>query len=133
MVNPRKAYPVDPGLVQVFERSGRANTGHALETAVLLELERRGARTGYCRTPGGFEVDFHAEFAGGETWLIQVCASLAGADTLAREARALEDGAAAYPGAVPLLLSGDALRPALLPDGITWQPAAAWLLGDSAA
>ena len=40
MVNPRKAYPVDPGLIPVFDRSGRANVGHALETAVLLELER---------------------------------------------------------------------------------------------
>ena len=42
MVNPRKAYPVDPGLNPVFDRTGRANLGHALETAVLLELERRG-------------------------------------------------------------------------------------------
>ncbi len=41
MVNPRKAYPVDPGLIAVFDRSGRANSGHALETAVLIELERR--------------------------------------------------------------------------------------------
>ncbi len=44
MVNPRKAYPVDSGLIPVFDRSGRANTGHALETAVLIELERRRMR-----------------------------------------------------------------------------------------
>ncbi len=43
MVNPRKAYPVDPGLIPVFDRTGRANLGHAPETAVLLELERRAA------------------------------------------------------------------------------------------
>ena len=42
MVNPRKAYPVDPGLISLFARSGRSHHGHALETAVLLELERRG-------------------------------------------------------------------------------------------
>lgn len=53
MVNPRKAYPVDPGLIPVFDRSGRANTGHALETAVLIELERRGASVTYVRTPEG--------------------------------------------------------------------------------
>jgi uncharacterized protein len=41
MVNPRKAYPVDPGPIPVFDRTGRSNIGHALETAVLIELERR--------------------------------------------------------------------------------------------
>ena len=41
MVNPRKAYPIDMGLIPVFDPTGRANLGHALETAVLLELERR--------------------------------------------------------------------------------------------
>jgi hypothetical protein len=45
MVNPRKAYPVDPGLIALFERSGRSHTGRALETVVLLELERRLSRT----------------------------------------------------------------------------------------
>jgi uncharacterized protein len=38
--NPRKLYPADPGLIQAFDASGRANFGHALETAVLNELER---------------------------------------------------------------------------------------------
>ena len=41
MVNPRKIYPVDPGLIPVFDRTGRATIGHALETVVMLELERR--------------------------------------------------------------------------------------------
>ena len=31
------------GLIPVFDPIGRANLGHARETAVLLELERRGA------------------------------------------------------------------------------------------
>ncbi|MCX5670136.1 MAG: ATP-binding protein [Planctomycetota bacterium] len=38
MVNPRKVYPVDPGLIPVFDAAGRANIGHALETCVMLEL-----------------------------------------------------------------------------------------------
>jgi predicted AAA+ superfamily ATPase len=37
MSNPRRVYPIDPGLIPVFDRTGRANTGHALETVVLLE------------------------------------------------------------------------------------------------
>lgn len=45
MVNPRKAYPIDMGLIPVFDSTGRANEGHALETAVLLELQRRGAQS----------------------------------------------------------------------------------------
>ena len=50
MANPRKAFPIDPGLIPVFDRSGRANLGHALETAVALELLRRGAEITYVRT-----------------------------------------------------------------------------------
>lgn len=41
MSNPRKVYPVDPGLITIYERAGRTHRGRALETAVLLELERR--------------------------------------------------------------------------------------------
>ncbi len=41
-VNPRKVYAVDPALIPAFDRSGNANLGHALETAVLIELQRRG-------------------------------------------------------------------------------------------
>ena len=64
MVNPRKSYPVDPGLIPIYERTGRPNLGHALETAVLVELERRGYQTAYVRTRGGLEVDFIAKVAG---------------------------------------------------------------------
>ncbi len=129
MVNPRKAYPVDPGLIPLYERTGRANLGHALETAVLIELERRGAEIGYLRTPGGFEVDFHARLPGGETLLLQVCADASGSDTFTREVRALQEAAAAYPGATPLLITLDSLPPAqVLPKPLRWRPAAQWLL-----
>ncbi|MDH4454956.1 MAG: ATP-binding protein [Verrucomicrobiota bacterium] len=133
MVNPRKAYPVDPGLIRVFDRTRRANTGHALETAVLLELERRGASIGYLRTASGYEVDFHADYPDGTLQLIQVCADLSSKETLERETCALTDAQAAHPQAVPLLLSMDALPPPALPPGIRWQAAAAWLLGDPLA
>ena len=51
MVNPRKAYPIDPGLIPIYEPVGRDNLGHALETAVLIELSRRGCAVRYFRTP----------------------------------------------------------------------------------
>ncbi len=75
-VNPRKVYPVDTRLMAVFDRSGKANVGHALETAVLHELPRQGAQVNYVRTPGGFEVDFYARHLSGAEALIQVCADL---------------------------------------------------------
>src|SRR6185436_20033167 len=65
MIHPRKAYPVDPGLIPVFDPSGKPNVGHALETVVLIELERRGARVNYVRTPEGREVDWLVRSPGG--------------------------------------------------------------------
>jgi predicted AAA+ superfamily ATPase len=131
MVNPRKAYPVDPGLIQIYERSGRANLGQALETAVLIELERRGATVHYVRTPDGYEVDFYVQLPDRSSWLLQVCADATEPATLVREARALAAAAARYPAATPLLLTLAPLSPAAaLPTGLHWQAAAAWLLGE---
>ena len=73
MVNPRKAYPIDPGLISLFTRSGRSHKGRALETVVLLELERRGWEVAYLRTVEGLEVDFFAHRAGEAPMLVQVC------------------------------------------------------------
>ncbi len=53
MVNPRKIYPVDTGLIPLFDRSGKENTDHALETAVFFELSRRGYAIGYVHTASG--------------------------------------------------------------------------------
>lgn len=130
MVNPRKAYPVDPGPIPIFDRTGRANIGHALETAVLVELERRGAGVTYVRTPEGYEVDFLARYPDGALELIQVCADATGADTAARELRALDAARILFPQARRLLLSltRDTL-PSRAPRGIILQPAYEWMLG----
>lgn len=102
--NPRKIYPVDTGMIGAFDTSGRANAGHALECVVHDELARRGAAIGYARTGQGFEVDFHVRAPGGASELIQVCADIGDAATLARELRALEDAAREYPHAKRRLL-----------------------------
>lgn len=129
MVNPRKAYPIDPGLIPVYDRTGRANLGHALETAVLLELERRRYEVTYVRTPAGHEVDFLARHPAGETVLIQVCAEATGDAAGARELRALDEAGRAYPGAMKRLLTAtrDGL-PATVPAGVVAQPAYEWFL-----
>jgi predicted AAA+ superfamily ATPase len=133
MVNPRKIYPIDPGLIPVFDRSGRANLGHALETCVLLELERQGAEVAYVRTAQGFEVDFLARFPDGRQALIQVCADLADPAARDRELRALNEAASEHQRATRHLISLDPEPPTRLPAGVRWHPASAWLLASPAS
>ena len=130
MVNPRKAYPIDPGLIPVYERSGRLNLGQALETVVLIELERGGYETAYVRTREGMEVDFMGREPSGAWHLIQVCTDISNPATWEREVRALVKAATMYPEAKATLLTLDSVPPQpALPPAITWEPAAGWLLG----
>ena len=128
MVNPRKAYPVDPGLISLFARSGRSHEGRALETAILLELERRGWEVSYLRTAEGWEVDFFAHRPGETPLLVQVCLDTREDATWEREVRALRSAGQAYGEARLLLVTLDASPPRRrLPNGVTWVPAARWL------
>lgn len=127
--NPRKLYPADPGLIPAFDASGRANLGHALETAVLNELERRGAEVGYVKTDDGLEVDFLARTRAGGEELVQVCADPSAPETLARELRALAAAAKMYPRALRRLLVPDRdARARVQAREIEVQPAYEWLL-----
>ncbi len=127
-VNPRKVYPVDTGLIAVFDRSGKVNVGHALETAVLHALQRRGAQVHYVRTAAGYEVDFLARDVAGALTLIQVCADLDHPDTLAREVRALQDAAPEWPSATLLLIGLYPPKQAALPPEVHFQLASDWFL-----
>ena len=111
------------------QRSGRTDHGRALETAILLELERRGFEVAYVRTPEGYEVDFLAHRAGDAPLLIQACLESEGDETWERELRALAAATAAHPDARTFLVTLDAVPPTRpMPDGLTWAPAAQWLL-----
>jgi predicted AAA+ superfamily ATPase len=127
--NPRKLYPADSGLIAAFDASGRANLGHALETVVLGELERRKAAVGYVKTIEGLEVDFLARYRGAGEELIQVCADVASPDTVSRELRGLQAAAKEYPRATQrlLILDRDALVQVNAPE-VEMQPAYEWLL-----
>jgi predicted AAA+ superfamily ATPase len=129
MVNPRKAYPVDPGLIPVFDSGRASDTGRALETAVLIELERRGMTVTYLRTPEGREVDFLARSTAGEMELLQVVSDATTRDVAEPEIQALEEAGRLYPRAVRRLLTStrDAL-PRGAPEGILVQPAYEWML-----
>ncbi len=130
MVNPRKAFPADQGLIPVFDRSGRANRGHALETAVRVELERRRFDVTYVRTTEGYEVDFLARRPGEMPQIIQVCAALDNPETRRREIRALLSAAVEHPKAELHLVTlfPDIARD--LPEQICVHSAALWLLGE---
>jgi predicted AAA+ superfamily ATPase len=128
MVNPRKVYPIDPGLIPVFDRTGRATLGHALETSILLELDRRGADVSYVKTSGGFEVDFLAHHADGHDELIQVAADLDDPDVREREIRALREAATEHPRARLHLIALDRPVARDLPRGMTLTTASSWLL-----
>ena len=130
MVNPRKAYPVDPGLISLFARNDRSHHGRALETAVLLELERRGWEVSYLRTEEGWEVDFFAHRAGEAPMLVQVCLETSQDATWEREMRALQAAGARYRDASRWLVTLDPSPPRRLPDGVIWVSAATWLLSD---
>lgn len=130
MVNPRKIYPIDTGLVALYERTGRTNIGHALETMVLLELEHHGFRPiEYVKTKEGYEVDFRAYDPNGKPWLIQVAATVDDPTTWQCETRALASAAAAEPNATALLLTADTIRPTNQPPSpLIWQAVTEWLL-----
>lgn len=129
MSNPRKVYPVDTGLITVYEGAGRAHRGRALETAVLLELERRRYAVDWYRTDEGWEVDFLAERADSAPLLLQVCLDTSADETWEREVRALQAASAAQPTAEALMVTLDPTPPAReLPGRLRWMPAARWLL-----
>lgn len=131
MRNPRKVYPVDPGLIPVFQRAGRENRGRGLETAVVIELERRGYDVGWLRVAGDLEVDFFAEHPVDDTLLVQVSLDTASETTWEREIRALQAAAEVHHHARPLLLTLDPTPPSRpLPRRLEWMPASRWLLGD---
>lgn len=131
MSNPRKAYPVDPGLIPVFDRSGRANLGHALETAVRIELERRGCAITYARTTGGREIDFHARFPDGAVQLIQVCADAGDEAVAGRELTPLVESQFRVDRRILIALTRDRL-PEDRPQGVECLAAGDWLLNPRA-
>jgi hypothetical protein len=132
MVNPRKVYPVDPGLIPLFDRTGRRNIGHSLETCVMLELERRGAEIGYVRNSTGSEVDFLATYPEGRRELIQVCADMRSPDVREREIGALTIALHEHKHKhlTAHLVGLEPVPPPEIPPTVSWHAADEWLLDD---
>lgn len=91
MVNPRKIYAIDTGMVRACSRSLHPDWGHLLENFVFLDLRRKYDMIEYYKTRGGHEVDFMATDYKGRKALIQVAADMREAATRSRELRALDE------------------------------------------
>ena len=91
MVNPRKVYAIDTGLIRACSRSVQPDWGHLLENFVFVELRRRGYHVDYYRTASGHEVDFLAADLEGRTSLIQVALKISHPETRKRELNALSE------------------------------------------
>ncbi|MBW6455418.1 MAG: AAA family ATPase [Trueperaceae bacterium] len=103
---------------------------HHLETAVLIELERRGYAAVWVRVGDDLEVDFLAEHQVADDLVVQVSLDTESDATWEREIRSLQAAAEAYPNARPLLLTLDPTPPSRpLPTWLEWMPASRWLLG----
>jgi uncharacterized protein len=120
-----------PGLTPIFDRSGKANLGHALETVVALEIERSGAKLSYVTNKSGSEVDFLARHYDGQQDLIQVCVDLDSASSRTREVRVLTEAAEKYPQAELhiIVLNSDIVYD--VPKPIRLHSASTWFLSHS--
>lgn len=129
MVNPRKAYPIDPGLIALYSRSDRTYRGASLETVVLLELERRGYSVTWVKVGDNREVDFLAVQPGEQPLLVQVCLDAAADETWEREVSALAEAAAQHRKARAIMVTGTSSPPGRgLPKRLEWRAGAEWLL-----
>ncbi len=76
MVNPKKIYCIDTGLVTAVASQFSENKGRYLENAVYLELLRRGKEVFYWKDDAGREVDFLMTERGKPKQLIQATVSM---------------------------------------------------------
>jgi len=91
MVNLKKMYAVDTGLVMACSRNLRPDWGRLLENFAFLELRRNQHRIEYYRTEKGLEVDFMVMNLKGERSLFQISAEMQNPATRRRELSALTD------------------------------------------
>lgn len=92
MVNPRKIYAIDTGLVSAYLPDDKKDIGHLLENIVYMELRRRQCmEINYIKTKNSLEVDFYVKSSEGKTTLLQICADMSNEATRNREVRAILD------------------------------------------
>jgi predicted AAA+ superfamily ATPase len=89
LINPRKVYVIDPGIISVASTSFAKDEGHKLENLVYWELRRKESGL-YYFNESGCECDFVVMKNGRIEQVIQVCHDLTPENT-AREQRGLHE------------------------------------------
>jgi predicted AAA+ superfamily ATPase len=89
LINPRKIYVIDSGIIKIASASFTKDKGHLLENLVYWELRRKGKEL-YYFTENGCECDFVVAKNGNIEQLIQVCYELTPENT-EREQRGLRE------------------------------------------
>lgn len=92
IVNPKKLYAIDPGLVRALTLDYEKDLGRLFENIVYLDLRRHDLTVSYYLTSERYEIDFIAQTPRGEKKLYQVVWNMEDPVTLERETRALEAG-----------------------------------------
>jgi uncharacterized protein len=127
-VNPKKVYAADTGLCRAFSSGITRDRGAMLEGVVFRTLRARGLRPDYVVTRQKTGVDFVYEEGGAWNYL-QVCWSLAEAETAEREFRGLVDALPLHPDAACTLVTWNEEGAR---EGVRIVPAWRWLLEDGA-
>jgi predicted AAA+ superfamily ATPase len=89
LINPRKVYVIDPGIISVTSTSSTRNEGRKLENLVYCALRRKGYEL-YYFNESGHECDFVVMNKGQVVQAIQVCHELT-PETATREQRGLRE------------------------------------------
>lgn len=127
ILNPKKSYFIDNGLVKRVGFSFSDNLGHLLENIVFIELLRRGKKVYYHSKSK--ECDFVTEEVEKVTAAIQVCYTFLSEKTKKREIDGLIDAMSAYNLQSGLIITDDT-EEEIIDNGriITIIPAWKWLL-----
>lgn len=89
-LNPKKIYPVDPGLITAFTIKSHFDDAARLESLIFMHLRRQTEKIYYYETRQGKEVDFLVLGENGKINIFQVSISLSNEETRKREITALQ-------------------------------------------
>lgn len=107
LVNPRKVYSIDSGLVNAISFQFSGNKGRHLENLAFLELLRRGKQVYYFKDGKGNEVDFLLAEKGRPKELIQVAFDISDPEVKKMEVTALTSAARQFNIKEALILTED--------------------------
>jgi len=130
IMNPKKIYCIDNGIIAAVAFQFSKNRGKYLENLVYVELKRRGGELYYYDTVDGQEVDFLIKNGIKQKQLIQVTESLSDVNVRKREVGSLEKSMKELKIKKGMILTEDETETIKIGAGIIdVKPIYQWLLG----